>query len=159
MKFNVFIFSLFVYFNTNAQVSTTKLEASTINTGLSNEELTIACDKYKIMLETSTYIENESKARAFAEKIQDYIIEKNIPFDSIKDKTSTLKLIANNLKKTKFKSIEEAEIFIDDMAATDEKLVKENKLLFELIDKATVDQRGIIFQPLFVKTRKEILGY
>jgi hypothetical protein len=110
------------------------------------------------MIESDAYLENEKKVRAFAEKTQDFIISNNVPFDSIKNKTVALKLFKNNLEKTKFKSIEEAEKFIDEMVSCNEKMEKEHPKLFELLDKATLEQRHQIFQPFFKRVKSELGG-
>lgn len=159
MKIIAFIFCLFFCLILEAQTSTIKNETNSLTVGLSNEEFSYACSEYKKVIETDTYIESEKKTRAFSEKIDEFIISNNIPFDSIKDKGTALKLIKNNLKKTKFKSVPEAEKYIDEMESITEKLERENKLLYELIEKATVEQRHKIFQPLFNRARNEINGY
>jgi 16S rRNA G527 N7-methylase RsmG len=91
--------------------------------------------------------------------MQDLIISNKVPFDSIKNKSTALKLIENNLKKTKFKSVAEAEKDIDDMVLSTEKMENENKQLHQLLARATTEQRHQIFQPLFEKSRKERMGY
>jgi hypothetical protein len=63
MKTKIFIFCLFICIKANCQPTTSKVESNTINVGLSKEELTIACNAYKNMLETDAYLENEKKKK------------------------------------------------------------------------------------------------
>ena len=56
-----------------------------------------------------------------------------------------MKLLKNNLEKTKFKSACDAELFIDEMISNTKKMEKENKRLYELLEKANVEQRHHIF--------------
>jgi len=158
MKFKIFIFCMFFFLNVKGQTNSVKVENISTKDGLTKEELSYACNEYKKMIESDAYLENEKKVRAFAEKIQDFIISNNVPFDSIKNKTIALKLLKNNLKKTKFKSIEEAEKFIDEMDSCNEKMEKEHPKLFELLDKATLEQRHQIFQPFFKRVKSELGG-
>jgi len=67
-------------------------------------------------------------------------------------------LIEKNIKKTKFKSIEEVKIELEDQVASTEKLEKENHKLYELMKKANFEQFRKINQPFFDKSRKELLG-
>ena len=158
MKFKIFIFCMFFFLNVKGQTNSVKVENSSTKVGLTKEELSYACNEYKKMIESDAYLENEKKVRAFAEKTQDFIISNNVPFDSIKNKTVALKLFKNNLEKTKFKSIEEAEKFIDEMVSCNEKMEKEHPKLFELLDKATLEQRHQIFQPFFKRVKSELGG-
>ena len=158
MKFKIFIFCMFFFLNVKGQTNSVKVENSSTKVGLTKEELSYACNEYKKMIESDAYLENEKKVRAFAEKIQDFIISNNVPFDSIKNKTIALKLLKNNLKKTKFKSIEEAEKFIDEMDSSNKKMEEEHPRLFELLDKATLEQRHQIFQPFFKRVKSELGG-
>lgn len=158
MKFKIFIFCMFFFLNVKGQTNSVKVENISTKDGLTKEELSYACNEYKKMIESDAYLENEKKVRAFAEKIQDFIISNNVPFDSIKNKTIALKLLKNNLKKTKFKSIEEAEKFIDEMDSSNKKMEEEHPRLFELLDKATLEQRHQIFQPFFKRVKSELGG-
>jgi len=158
MKFKIFIFCMFFFLYVKGQTNSVKVENISTKDGLTKEELSYACNEYKKMIESDAYLENEKKVRAFAEKIQDFIISNNVPFDSIKNKTIALKLFKNNLEKTKFKSIEEAEKFIDEMDSCNEKMEKEHPKLFELLDKATLEQRHQIFQPFFKRVKSELGG-
>jgi CRISPR/Cas system CSM-associated protein Csm2 small subunit len=149
---------MFFFLNVKGQTNSVKVENISTKDGLTKEELSYACNEYKKMIESDAYLENEKKVRAFAEKIQDFIISNNVPFDSIKNKTIALKLLKNNLKKTKFKSIEEAEKFIDEMDSSNKKMEEEHPRLFELLDKATLEQRHQIFQPFFKRVKSELGG-
>jgi CRISPR/Cas system CSM-associated protein Csm2 small subunit len=149
---------MFFFLNVKGQTNSVKVENSSTKVGLTKEELSYACNEYKKMIESDAYLENEKKVRAFAEKIQDFIISNYVPFDSIKNKTIALKLLKNNLKKTKFKSIEEAEKFIDEMDSSNKKMEEEHPRLFELLDKATLEQRHQIFQPFFKRVKSELGG-
>ncbi|WP_293895673.1 hypothetical protein, partial [Flavobacterium sp.] len=123
MRFKIFLFCLFFYLNANSQTSPLP-NNETRKSGLSKEEFTYACNEYKKMILTDEYLKSEEKIRAFNEKIQDFVISHNIPFDSLKNKDVSLKLIKNNLTQTKFKSVAEAELYIDEMESSTEKLEK-----------------------------------
>jgi hypothetical protein len=157
MKYSIFFLGLFFCLHVNGQSSITANTSNATKFGLTAEELSYACAEYKKLIATDVYLDSEKKARDFAEKVQDFIVSENIPFDSIKDKTTALNLIKRNLKKTKFSTVAEAEKYIDEMESSNEKVEKENKLLFELLNKATVVQRHQIFQPLFARARSEIM--
>lgn len=162
MKFKFFIFSLFLCLNANSQTSTLSNTNNSTKSGLSKEEFTFACNEYKKMMETPTYLENEKIARYNAEKMHDALStldHKNLPVDSLKTNNLYLKWIEKNIKKTKFKSIDEAKSALENQIASQEKLEKENSKLFELINKATVEQRHQIFEPFFNRARKEMRGY
>ena len=162
MKFRLLIICLFLYLNGNSQTSTLSNVDNSKITGLSEEEFIYACKEYKKMMETDTYLENNKKARLNAEKMYDALSSldyKNLPIDSLKNNNIYLKWIEKNIKKTKFKSFDEAKVAIEDQIASQEKLEKENPKLFELLDKATLEQRHTIFKPFFDMTHKEMLGY
>lgn len=127
--------------------------------GITNEELSWACIQYKKIMQTDSYVKSEEKSEELAEKLGDIFDSNNLPIDSIKDQKLYIKFIERNIKKTKFKSVEEIKIVVEEQNASVEKLVSENKKLYELIDKATPDQRYKIFQPKFDASRKEIFGY
>ena len=61
MKFKLFIFCLFFCLKVSSQTSNDNAETSSLEVGLSKEELTIACDEYKRMIQTDAYLEHEKK--------------------------------------------------------------------------------------------------
>ena len=66
--------------------------------------------------------------------------------------------ISKNINKTKFKSITEVEIFINEMFLISEKREKENQHLYELMSRATAEQIRQISQPFFKKVKSELGG-
>ena len=66
--------------------------------------------------------------------------------------------LEKNLTKTKFKSLKEAIEFTENTDKKTEKMVKENEVLFKLIEKATVEQRMQIMKPFFDRNKKELLN-
>jgi len=154
MKKIIVILSLFVFTNSICQ---TINERST-KIGLTNDELTDACKAYEKMIKSETYLESEKKVREFAEKIENLIITQKIPFDSINNREATLKLIKNNLEKTKFKTVAEAEKCINEMISSTERRKKENENLYLLLSKSTPEQIMKIHKPFYDKTKAEY-GY
>ena len=150
---------MFFCLNAKSQTATAKVESNSLKVGLSKEELATACDKYIKMVETDTYFEKEKKVKIFAEKTEYLVISENAPFDSIKNKALALKFISNNIKKTKFKSIAEAELCMDEMFLSQEKEEAENKLLYELLSRATPEQIMKISQPFFDRVKSSEFGH
>jgi len=153
MKFKFLIIFLSFSYLCKAQITDSKNKI-----GLTKEELAIACDEYKKMTETTSYLESEKKIRAFAEKTKELLIIERVPIDSLKNRNIALKFISKNINKTKFKSITEAEIFINEMFLISEKREKENQHLYELMSRATAEQIRQISQPFFKKVKSELGG-
>jgi hypothetical protein len=140
--FNLGIFvSLFLCFNTSFSQS----ENQSLRSGLSTTELKLACDGYKKMMETETYLMQQNKTKEFAEKMNNTL--SSAPID-ITNKDFFYKWLEKNISKTNFKNVAEAKIFIDDMVAITDKLTKENEALFNLIKRATPEQIREIRLPL-----------
>jgi hypothetical protein len=76
--------------------------------------------------------------------------------DNLKNKKMLLQLIKENIKITKFKTIEEAEICLDDMLSSGDRLEKENIHLYELMSRATPEQKRKIVQPFFNRVKSEL---
>lgn len=145
----------------NSQTKVEKSSAVSSNLGLTKEELNFVCDEYKKMLQTTTYLENEEKVRFMAKKMSGAfktLDPNNLPVDSLKTNTLYLKWIEKNIKKTSFKSFEEAKFAFEEQVRSGEKLKKENEKLFDLIDKASQEQRVEILQPFFNRVQSEIYG-
>lgn len=140
----------------NGQTSILKGEANSSKVGLSSDELTYACNEYEKLIETDAYLEYEKKVRFFADKMENAFNDKDLPIDSFKNDSLYLEWIGKNISKTKFKSIDEAKNALENQLKSEEKMKKENPKLFELIDKANLEQRHKIFQPLFNRARNEI---
>ena len=68
-------------------------------------------------------------------------------------KTAFLKWLKSNIKNTQFKTTEEAEAYIDDMTSVSDKMIKENKELYDMISRATKEQIIKIRKPFFDKTK------
>lgn len=134
-------------------------QTNSIKDGLTSEELSCAIKEFKSMIDTDTFIESEKKTKAFTEKIEDAIALNNTPFDSIKNKEFALRFIKNNLNQTKFKSIEEAALCIDEMVSSGDKKMKENKYLYELLSKATPEQFIKINEPYFERLKSAAYGH
>ena len=149
MKIKSLILFLCFCINANSQDTTRKIE-------ITKEEFIYACNEYKKMIETNAYLDNEKKTRNFADKIGDLLNKKNLPLDSLKNKKMLLQLISENIKITKFKTIEEAEICLDDMLSSGDRLEKENKHLYELMSRATPEQKRKIVQPFFNRVKSEL---
>jgi hypothetical protein len=140
--FNLGIVScFFLCFN----LSFSQSENQSLRSGLSKTELKLACDGYKKMMETETYIMQQNKTKEFAKKMNNTL--SSAPID-ITNKDFFYKWLEKNISKTNFKNVAEAKVFIDDMVATTDKLTKENEELFNLIKKATPEQIREIRMPL-----------
>ena len=68
-------------------------------------------------------------------------------------------MFEKNISRTKFNSFQEAKTAFDNQLKSQQKIKSEHPKLFELIDKANLEQRHKIFQPLFKRDRKRALGY
>lgn len=159
MKLKIFIFFLLLNLTAYSQTKTENSSSVSSNSGLTKEELSFACDAYKKMIQSTTYIENEEKVRFMAKKISGALKTldpNNLPVDSLKTHTLFLKWIEKNIKKTSFKSFDEAKFAFEEQVKSSEKLKKENQKLFDLIDKATQEQRVEIYQPFFNTSSSEI---
>lgn len=149
---------MFFFLNVKGQTNSVKVENISTKDGLTKEELSYACNEYKKMIESDAYLQHEKKVRFFASKMENAFNDKNFPLDSIKNDSLYLKWIEKNIKKTKFKSINEAKSALEDQIKSDEKMKKEHPKLFELLDKATLEQRHQIFQPFFKRVKSELGG-
>lgn len=125
------------------ETNLTKLELSTV-------EFNLACDEYKKMMETDTYFLHEKMTKSFAEKMNNTLLSAPPNFW---DKDVFLNWLKLNIKKTQFKSMIEAEEYIDNMTAISDKMIKENKHLYELISRATNQQVIEIRKPFIDKTK------
>lgn len=159
MKIIAFIFCLFFCLIAKCQTSTIKNENKSSTVGLSNEEFIYACNEYMKLIKTDSYLEYEKKVRFFANKMENAFNDKDLPIDSFKNDSLYLKWIDKNILKTKFKSIDEARIALEDQLKSEEKMKKEHEKLFELIDIANPVQRRKIFQPFFNRVKNEIQGH
>ena len=161
MKLKIFFCFLFFCLNANSQTPTISLSDSSSKIGLSEEEFIYACDEYKKMMVTDAYLDLEKITRLNADKMREALSSldhKNLPLDSLKTNSLYLKWIEKNIKKTQFKSIEDAKNAIGEQITRREKLEKENPKLFKLIDRSTVEQRQDILKPFFDRARK-LMGH
>lgn len=156
MKIKILLIALFFFTKSNGQTTISNLKESPSKTELTQEEFIFACEEYKKMTATDLYIQNENNYKSFAEKIGNAIDYKKIPLDVLKDKKLYLNLIKDNINKTQFKSIEEAESIFENNLAVTKMLMDTNRKLYDLIERASHDQRYKIYQPLFDNSRKDI---
>jgi hypothetical protein len=158
MKYNILIVFLSISLNAYTQPSIIKGKSKdkTSNVGLSSEELSIASNAYLKMIDTEIYIEYQNKTKALAKKIGKVLTLNAFNENMIEDKDTFLKWLEKNLKKTNFKTYDEAKELVEDGHNSSEKLKKENSLLFELMKKATPEQIREISQPFLNKVKSEL---
>ena len=101
-------------------------------------------------METETYQLYEEKTKTLAIKMNNTLI--NAP-SNFWDKNAFLKWLKSNIKNTQFNTTEEAEAYIDDMTSVSDKMIKENKELYDMISRATKEQIIKIRKPFFDKTK------
>lgn len=157
MKLTILFIALFFSIESNCQTTISDLKETASQTGLTQEEFVFACEAYKKMIVTNLYILNKNNHKSFAEKIGNAIDYKTVSLEVLKDQESYLNLIKQNIDKTKFKSIEEVKRIFESNLAVTKKLMDENRKLYDLIEKASNDQRYKIYQPGFENSRKEML--
>jgi hypothetical protein len=144
-KRNLYYSNLFLFIFFCINLSFAQPETKLTRNGLTESELKIACDGYKKMMETETYLLHQNKTKEFAKKMNNTLT--SAPID-ITNKDFFYNWLEKNISKTSFKNINEAKVFIDDMVAITEKLTEENKELFNLIKRATPEQIREIRMPL-----------
>lgn len=145
MKINIFYsFCILLFLTLFCQTTFSQSENQLSKKGLSNVDLKKACDGYIKMMETETYILHQKKTKEFAEKMNQTLT--SAPLD-ITNKDFFYKWLEENITKTKFKSVEEAKVYIDDMVSTSDKMEKENEVLYNLIKRATIEQIREIRMP------------
>ena len=150
MKLKITSFFLFFFLNVYGQSSDLLINNNSYKQGLSYDELNTACKKYIEMMETETYQLYEEKTKTFAIKMNNTLI--NAP-SNFWDKNAFLKWLKSNIKNTQFKTTEEAEAYIDDMTSVSDKMIKENKELYDMISRATKEQIIKIRKPFFFITK------
>ena len=159
MKIRLYFFNLFVCLLANGQTTPQNGQTNLAKVGLSNEELIYACNEYEKLIETDSYLEYERIVSFFADKMENVFKDKDLPIDSFKSDSLYLEWIEKNISRTKFNSFQEAKTAFDNQLKSEQKIKSEHPKLFELIDKANLEQRHKIFQPLFKRDRKRALGY
>ncbi|MEL1243688.1 hypothetical protein AAEO56_05400 [Flavobacterium sp. DGU11] len=140
----IFLFSTVVYAQNPA--------TSTINkSGLTPTELEATKDMYLKMMQSDTYIKLQAGTRAMNKKFKNVKLPKASEFSGVKDsievKDRLKVLLAKDIGKTNFKSLDEA---VDTMMGNillTQKLLKENLELYTLLPKATKDQFKEILEP------------
>lgn len=68
-EINYFTFFILVQFNLSSQEL--KLNDSIQNSGLSTEDLTLACENYKKMIDTKAFLEHVKATKLYSEKMGD----------------------------------------------------------------------------------------
>jgi hypothetical protein len=110
--------------------------------GLTDAELQKAIDSYICMTETETYKANKRATNEMVQKLNLKITGKEMAINY-----DWNEWITENWKKTKFISINEANKLRNQGLELTKKLMSENSQLFEMIRKATMEQRHIILKP------------
>lgn len=123
----------------NAQVS--KDSVNPIQTGLTDTEFQKAIDAYIKMTETETYKSNRKAILMMIEKLNHNITK------SMTNDEDWSKWVAENLAKTKFKSLEEANNLRKLNLELTKKQLEENADLYEMIRRASLEQAHEIFRP------------
>ncbi|NDI98936.1 hypothetical protein GWA97_07600 [Flavobacterium sp. LaA7.5] len=113
--------------------------------GLSSAEVNIAKQKFEAMMETDTYIklhENIITVNKKLNGVKPIELKKLSKIEDINDLKHKLKIhLAPNIKKTDFKSVDEAVDEIIKNALLTHKLITDNKEVYDLIRRATTKQR------------------
>jgi radical SAM superfamily enzyme len=113
-----------------------------IQTGLNDTELQKAIETYLKMTSTETYKAIKKTNLQMMEKLNQEVIPKELA-----NNEEWEKWIANNWKKTKFRTIGEANALRSKGLELTKKQFVENAELFEMIRRATIEQRHQILKP------------
>ena len=123
----------------NAQISRDSIKQ--VQSGLTDVEFQKAIDAYLKMTETQTYKSNRKASLLMMEKLNH-----NITKSMINDEDWS-KWVPENLTKTKFKSVEEANNLRKLNLELTKKQFEENAELYEMIRRASPEQAHEIFRP------------
>ena len=132
------------------------------NPGLTTVEFEIAKKKYLAMTETPTYKEVNRGIAMMNRKLRGVNLIKLREFSATEDtlvlKDSIRAILATEISKTDFKSLDEAvEVIFKNIQLTN-KLTTENLDLYKLLSRATRSQFKEIFEIEFEKTKERIYG-
>jgi len=128
---------------------------------LTKQEVVVATDLYRKMMQSQTYKLFEEERKVFSIKLKgvnpfpDTTEALNWPGDSIRN--YTLEVIKNNLYRTDFASVEEARKLLISTNALMSKQVEENPELYDLMSLANAEQMREILSPMFQAKRDELL--
>ena len=137
-KLTILLITLNCFF-ANAQVSNDSIKE--VQTSLTDAEFQKAINAYLKMTVTQTYISNKKASFLMTEKLN-----KNITRSMINDDDWS-KWIVENLKKTKFKSVEEANNLRRLNLELTKKQFEENADLYEMLRRASPEQVHEIYRP------------
>jgi hypothetical protein len=143
IKYNWAI-SIILLFNVSWSFSQSLNSDSATRVGLTPIEFDVACKLFIEMMDTPTYKEHEQKTKEFANLMGNRLLQAPL----IDDRVIFKAWLKENITNTKFKSIEDADVFIDEMVAITEKMRAENPDLYNLLAKASSEQIRKIRLPL-----------